>query len=964
MRLTVLLFCLLFILQLPAFSKITDTIKGVPITTNIPSSVYNAGSQNWSITQDFRGYMYFANNFGLLEFNGRNWNTYKLNKANSNLLSVKAIDKRIYVGGQKEFGYFQLDSANQLFYTSLSDELPKDIEFDEVWNIQEGKSNEIYFIAHDFIFRYNNEYVTAIQTVEKTRYSYYMDGYIFSSNNELGIEKYIPLTQERKKIQNSYFLKGKNIRQILRISKNEHMIFTLEGEIYLEKNNVLLPVAQSLWSKFNDAMINTATLLTNNRIAIGTQNAGIFILSENYQLIDHIDTTKGLTDIIVYSLFLDKQDNLWVAHRNGLSYIELESPFKLINKNAGVEGGGYAACISNDRLYLGTSNGLFVEDVDNVTGEKFAFKSITEARGHTYFIEEVNGKLFHAQHLGLYEIQKDKSLQINKEIGAWNTIALNDTHFLQGGYNGLYLLEKTKNSKWKTKKIPGFKESSRLIYIEPGQKTIWVSHGFKGVYKISFDPENYKILKVRHYGENDGFFSNVLINLFYVRNELIFCGERGVFIYDEPTDKFKLHPLYTKLLGTETRISSMASDYDDNVFFIQDGKLGMIKNINAKSPFIERNIFGRINHLVSDDLETIIPINKQHVLFTAKEGFIDYNPRFQRAIHKQVPVSLVSFNSSDGLESKNELNNNSEENITIPYDRNNIDFEFVASYYDGMQFNKYETYLIGFDKQPNPWSIQNSVKYTNLKEGNYQLRIKGKNIYGEESAPIFVNFTISPPWSRSIYAYVLYLFIGILLTIGVVLASRWSFLHRVKSLLGEKQIQLENKDIEIQRLKEKQLEQDLDHKNKELALSTVHLTQRNELLNSLKSDLQRILEKINKGNFSKVRTYDALELIINRIGKDINDEKEWSRFEDHFNLLHSDFFKILKKRHPDLNTQELKICAYIRMNLSSKEMASAMNISLRGVETSRYRLRKKLGLDRHESLTEFIENITHMNEIS
>ncbi|MBD0403064.1 triple tyrosine motif-containing protein [Flammeovirga sp. EKP202] len=941
--------------SLPFFAKSINPIDGVPIITKIPSSVYRAGSQNWSITQGNKGFMYFANNFGLLEFDGKNWNTYKLNQANSNLLCVRSIGKRIYVGGQKEFGYFEADSLNQLRYNSLSDVLPQDIEFDEVWNIYSGKENEIYFISHDFIFYYDHTRVTAIQTKEATRYSFFIDEFIYSSSAQFGIEKFIPLSQQRIKLTNASFLKGKNIRKVLNYSSNKRLIFTLEGEIYKEENNIISPVAQNLWEALKNAMINTALILPEDRIAIGTQNAGIFIINEKGEKLDHIVTDQGLTDIIVYDLFIDKQDNLWVAHRNGLSYIELESPFRMLNKYAGIEGGGYTAFKDNGKVYLGTSNGLYesIQVSDGIT-----YHSVEGGRGQSYFVEKINEEVFYGQHLGLYNIKNGKSQLINDRIGAWNLIAIDNNRYLQGAYNGLYILTKEKNG-WKREKLKDFHESSRLMSLNKKTNTLWISHGFKGVYKLKIDFKANKITELKHYGQSEGFYSNVLINLFKINGELVFCGERGIFSYDPEQDRFKLHDLYTNLLGTNERVSAMSSDFAGNIYFIQKGKVGMIKNILSNSPIIERNIFGRINHLVSDDLEQIIPIDKDHVLITAKEGFIDFNPRYQRSFIEKVPLSIISFNSSDGLETQNEYNPQyKEQTIEIPYDRNTIDVEFVASYYDGMHFNEYETYLQGFDKQPNEWSSQNQVKYTNLKEGDYTLMVKGKNIYGEESAMTAIKFTVLPPWNRSVYAYILYVLLVGLLVLALFLASRWSFLNKVKSVLGEKQLQLHNKDIEIQVLKEKQLQQDLEHKNKELALSTVHLTQRNELLSNLKEDLQKILERINKGNFSKVRTYDSLEVIIKKIGKDINDEKEWSRFEEHFNLLHSDFFKILKQQHPNLNTQELKICAYIRMNMSSKEMATALNISLRGVETSRYRLRKKLNLDRHENLTDFIENIT------
>ncbi len=85
--------------------------------------------------------------------------------------------------------------------------------------------------------------------------------------------------------------------------------------------------------------------------------------------------------------------------------------------------------------------------------------------------------------------------------------------------------------------------------------------------------------------------------------------------------------------------------------------------------------------------------------------------------------------------------------------------------------------------------------------------------------------------------------------------------------------------------------------------------------------------------------------------------REWEGFEEHFDMLHDDFIKKLKKRYPTLSMQELKLCAYLKMKLSTKEMARQMRLSVRGIETGRYRLRKKMGLGDGENLAAYLERI-------
>jgi FixJ family two-component response regulator len=83
-------------------------------------------------------------------------------------------------------------------------------------------------------------------------------------------------------------------------------------------------------------------------------------------------------------------------------------------------------------------------------------------------------------------------------------------------------------------------------------------------------------------------------------------------------------------------------------------------------------------------------------------------------------------------------------------------------------------------------------------------------------------------------------------------------------------------------------------------------------------------------------------------------EDDWESFARHFDQVHTDFIKRLKEKYPQLSPKDLKLCAYLRMNLVSKEIAPLLNISVRGVEISRYRLRKKMQLHAEVNLTDYM----------
>jgi DNA-binding CsgD family transcriptional regulator len=187
-----------------------------------------------------------------------------------------------------------------------------------------------------------------------------------------------------------------------------------------------------------------------------------------------------------------------------------------------------------------------------------------------------------------------------------------------------------------------------------------------------------------------------------------------------------------------------------------------------------------------------------------------------------------------------------------------------------------------------------------------------------------------------------------------------------KSRLAEKQKQKEKYQVleqklkeealiaekEMERLRNETLRLEMIHKEKELANSTMLLINKNNILNKLQSDLRGVNSSLGNDP-SKNR----INSIIKRIDKEIDSEKQWKVFNTHIEQVYEELFKKLKDKYPDLTPRELSLCAYLRMNISSKEIATLMNISARGVEISRYRVRKKLRLDREANLTEFIINL-------
>ena len=164
-------------------------------------------------------------------------------------------------------------------------------------------------------------------------------------------------------------------------------------------------------------------------------------------------------------------------------------------------------------------------------------------------------------------------------------------------------------------------------------------------------------------------------------------------------------------------------------------------------------------------------------------------------------------------------------------------------------------------------------------------------------------------------------------------------------------------ELENVKLKEQELRQELEYKNKELTSYTINFIQKNELMEELKESISQLKESSDAAVSKKLNSLNRL------VDSSFNIDKDWEDFRLHFEQVHQDFFKLLKERCPELSSGELKLCALIKLNMNMKEAAAILGISPESVKTARYRLRKKFELSREESLVDYILNIGQQAEV-
>jgi DNA-binding CsgD family transcriptional regulator len=285
------------------------------------------------------------------------------------------------------------------------------------------------------------------------------------------------------------------------------------------------------------------------------------------------------------------------------------------------------------------------------------------------------------------------------------------------------------------------------------------------------------------------------------------------------------------------------------------------------------------------------------------------------------------------------------------YDENNLTFSYTVPEYNKYINAEYQYLLEGIQDEWSEWNSKSSVNFKNLSSGSYVFKVRAKIANSPPENIATYSFVILKPW----YATNLALFIYFLLTVYLAyfINKRYKVYYQQQreKLIEENNLLLEIKELEnnqqLMKLRNEQLTKDVDSKSKELAVSTMNLIKKNELLSLIKEDLKKTSEEGNRN----------VKSVITTINKNINEEDSWNVFKEAFDSADKDFLKKVKQAHPSLTPNDLRLCAYLRLNLSSKEVAPLLNISVRSVEIKRYRLRKKMDLPHEQGLVEYILSI-------
>ncbi len=741
--------------------------KGNPFITNYHSNLFSASVQNRSITQDRYGRIYVANLNGIYLFDGKYWTQISLPNSGSVYSLLKSSTGIIYVGGNGELGYLYETGNGEIIYKSLKGLLKnEDGNFNEVWSLIEI-NNQIFFCTNSTLFCFSNGAIKSYRPEgEKFHTFFKINNYLYVREQGVGIK--VMVNNQLRFIDSSAQFSNIKIYSILPFTNNEFLMASRNGLFKLyhnEKNPTKslfkkLPNENDPW--FIDNEVTCGATINKNSFAFGSSKNGVIVLNADLIFTGKVNSSNGLIDDNIKSIYTDINNNIWLALNSGVAMCELNSPLTNWSKQEGINGVVESSVIFKKQIYVATDKGVLKL---NSISNRFEATKITE---QAWDLKVYNDELFIGTVNGFYSVNKNDEVNLIYE-GNIYTIYFDDLRrlFYLGGEDMLVSL-KYINAKFNISRPFNVKGNIRSV-TRNMEGFIITGNESDGIYVID------NKFKISQLTTKNGLPSNNENFVFNVNNKIVIGTDSGFYEWSYKNPNIVVYSNEFNKLRKKSSITK-CNYYQSSIWFSE--------NVLSKDQYLN----SRVNKLtkVSDDyventsyLKRITGLAATHFLFDSNKVYISTNQGLFCAENDK-PFLTTSFFAiltdvrfSSFTNTKYILKNYTKSAYNYPkvLDFENNEFHVTPSatnYYGDNNKMEYSYYLEGKEIGYCDWVKNQHIDYSDLKEGSYKFFLRAKDPLGTISQTVSLSFTISPPWYRSIIAYIIYVLCFILIMYGII----------------------------------------------------------------------------------------------------------------------------------------------------------------------------------------------------
>lgn len=732
---------------------------GLPYIQNFSPKDYRAHPQNWCVAEGPNGIVYVGNTFGLLSFDGVSWRLYETPKKTV-VRSIAIIDERIYAGSQNELGYFAPDNSEGLKYFSLIDSLSaKDRVFSNVWHTM-VLGNAVYFQSHDYVFYWINEQMNVWYPTDRFNSAFVVNNTFFAQQRGVGLTQ--QFNDSLKIVPGGEQFARERIYVMLPFEEDKLLIGTLTQGLFLYDGFEFTRFPTRADDFFLKNDIYHGVKLSNDLYAFAARREGAVIIDKAGNLCQPLNRTSGLRNDKVLFMYPDRQGGIWLALNNGLARVETPAPYSRYKAESGITSMIIVLGRHHGKIYAGTQTGVKYFDVD-----QRVFKAVQNSTSQVWRLLSVGNTLLAATNTGILRVLDDDAQLIN--TGLKNVKCLYQSRFdssvvFASHPGGLAVLKSINNNLANLGQVEGvvFRATEML---EARDSVLWLGTPYEGVYKVEFNStafsQNVKIdAKVTHFTQEHGLRGR-WISPVNIDGRTLFTTEKGLKRFDDVFNRFVADStLGTAFADTACQIHALRQGPGGHVWaiaklhdeIVMHGKLARQADGNYEWqgwPLLRINDIGEYFDIYSDQDGT--------VWIGGSEGIGRYDAAVPKDYTIDFPalVRRVSGISSDTVHF---YGNGQPESFQadIDYENNSLRIEFAALSYDDVSANQYQFKLQGFDKDWSKWTSETRKDYTGLPPGDYQFRVRAKNIYGHQSREGIFAFSILPPWYRTWWAYFFY----------------------------------------------------------------------------------------------------------------------------------------------------------------------------------------------------------------
>lgn len=950
--------------------SIINLMASYPFVRNFSRNISKSGTQNWDITQHENDWMYFANNKGLLEFDGSHWTLYTIrNQTPMRCVYYDKQNNRIYTGAFKEFGYYERNKRGILTYHSLSDRLiRKNKHFTEIWKIHKLDGKYIFQTDQSILVYENNQikifpFGDKINKSEVVYNKLILAGYKKGANYFDG-HRFI-------EFPNAAVLKNKKVCAILPFKKNQLLFFTDFHGIYLYDGEKVSQFKTDIDEFLYKNQVFCATI-KNEQLAIGTVQNGLIVKNLNDNSTIYSNVSTGLQNNTILSIAFDRLNNLWLGLDKGIDYVMVNSAINDLVGNSNLIGTGYTSLVYDGKLYLGTNQGLYTMNL-TVSKEHLTNRilPVNKIKGQIWSLNIVENKLFCSGDQGLYIIDSKKIEAIEGLRGVWVVKQIKSHPDVMLGlmYNQFFILKRN-NGKWKfSNNLNGFNEIGNNFY-EDRDGEIWMVHSTNGVYCLTLNENLDRFSKVQLFTAQNGLPTLHKNSAFLYKDQIVLCTENGFYQYNKKEYVIEKSTWFNKLFGVSLRPMKMYFSKSGDIWSVTDRKVKVAFNLGNDKFRVDSVSFYCLNDKLNSGFEHIGFLDEKKVVIATENGFSladvnEFAPEIPE-ISKIALINITFTNLHDSLFKAYQANQNNEKTPEFENLNNSVRFEYICTEFRNENSVQYSYILENYDKIWSDYSDVNIKEFSKLPSGTYTFRVKARNLYTMQIVETSYRFRILPPWYLSIAAIIIYLIMSLL---GIYLfvwfiqlktkqaARRMEIKkeHEIKEKELKFKAEAKEKENEIIALKNQKLQYILRHKSQDLASSTMSLIRKNEILQKINLTLTKIDSEMNdqpkKNSISK-----NVRMMQEEIKRNVENDNNWTKFQENFDIVYENYLKRITEQYPHLTIGDKKLCAYLKMDLSSKDIAPLQNTTFQSVEMSRHRLRKKLNLERDVNLKEFLQN--------